>query len=152
MADDKDPPIEALEYLSGVKVVNIGDVRVARGMSRRHHSSCPHRNMIFDKSERRIWCPDCERDVEPFDAFQLLIEGYHAAVDAVKRREEAIGQVEKFKLRSVAAKKLDEAWRSRNMLPACPSCHSGLFPEDFKHHVPLTGKASALEARAGKSK
>lgn len=149
MADDKDPPIEALEYLSGVRIVNIGDVRVARGMSRRHHSSCPHTNMIYDKDERRIWCPDCERDVDPFDGFILLVAGYHHAVTAVQRREEAVGQVEKFKMRSIAAKKLDEAWRSRNMVPCCPHCQNGLMPEDFKHGVSMLGKDYVAARKRG---
>lgn len=146
MADDKDPPIEAQNFLGGVRVVNIGDVRVARGLSRRHHSSCPHSHMIYDNSERRIWCPDCERDVEGYDAFALLVEGYHRAVTAVERREEAISQVEKFKMRSIAAKKLDEAWRHQKMVPCCPHCKNALMPEDFKRGVSMLGK-NYVEAR-----
>jgi hypothetical protein len=146
LADDKDPPIEPQNFLGGVRVVNIGDVRVARGLSRRHHSSCPHVHMIYDNAERRIWCSDCERDVDGFDAFTLLVQGYHQALAAVERREEAIGQVEQFKLRSIAAKKLDEAWRHRNMVPCCPHCRNGLLPEDFKKNIPMLGK-DYVEAR-----
>jgi len=43
MSDDKnDPPIIEQEYIAGVRVVDIGDYRVARGMTRRAHNSCPH--------------------------------------------------------------------------------------------------------------
>ena len=86
MIDDRDPPIAPLDYVSGVTVVNIGDVRVARGMSRRHHSSCPHIQLIYDQNERRIWCNDCERDVEAFDAFRGLVERYSSAVADLKQR------------------------------------------------------------------
>lgn len=102
--------------------------------------------MIYDTAERRIWCPDCERDIEAFDAFALLVQGYHQAVTAVERRAEAISQVEKFKIRSIAAKKLDEAWRQRNMVPCCPHCKNGLLPEDFKRGVSMLGK-DWVEAR-----
>lgn len=150
MAEDKkDPPIEAQKFLGGVTVVSIGDVRVARGLSRRAHSSCPHINITYDKKERRIWCEDCERDVEPFDAFLRLTEGYDQAVKDVERREIAVAEAEKFQIRSIAAKKMDEAWRHRNMVPACPHCHGGLFPELFKNRVPLVGKNFA-EAQARK--
>ena len=140
MKDDRDPPIEPLNYLTGPTVVDIGDLRVARGMTRRSYSSCPHPRLVYDNSERRIWCRDCERDVEPFDAFKVLVERYSHAVDTVKAREKSVAELETFKMRTIAAKKLDEGWRSRNMVPSCPHCHNGLFPEDFKHGFEIVGK------------
>jgi hypothetical protein len=143
--NERDPPIEPQEYLAGVKVIDIGDVRVARGMTRRHHSGCRHRRLVYDNAERRVWCQDCERDVEGFDAFKLLVEGYDAALKRVERREATVSEAEKFALRSIAAKKMDEAWRSRSMVPACPHCSQGLFPEDFKNGPrAMLGKDYAL--------
>lgn len=150
MTAERDPPIEALNYLSGVTVVNIGDIRVARGMTRRAYSSCPHRGLVFDNSERRIWCKDCERDVEPFDAFKSLIEGYSAARDDLERRVTAMAEAEVFKIRTLAGKRMEEAWRSKNMVPACPHCHNGLFPEDFKFGPSMVGKDFARGRRAQK--
>lgn len=152
--DKKDPPIEPQEYLSGLKVVDIGDLRVARGLSRRPHSACKHSNLVFDTHERRIWCKDCEHDVESFDAFAGLVEQYSRAVDNLNRRSEAVVAAEKHALRSLAAKAVDEAWRSRNMVPACPHCGQGLFPEDFKHGVlrRLSRKYAEQMARFRKGK
>lgn len=76
MADD---PIIEPGFLGGVKVVTIGDLRVARGLSRRPYSSCSHRALIYDQSERRIWCQDCEKDVDHFAAFIHLVEQYDGA-------------------------------------------------------------------------
>jgi len=129
----KTPPIEPLEYLSGVKVVDIGDLRVARGKSRRPHSSCGHAKLHYDTAERRIWCPDCERDVEAFDAFTQLVTWFARAKENHDRREARIKDAETFQIRSLAAKEIDKAWRSRTMVPACPHCRHGLFPEDFKN-------------------
>lgn len=148
--DERDPPIEPQNFLAGVTVVDIGDVRVARGLSRRHHSSCPHRRLTYDNRERRIWCRDCERDVEGFDAFIILAEGYDRALKSVAAREKAITEVEQFKMRSIAAKKMDEAWRAKTTVPACPHCGNGLFPESFKNGVPTLGKEYAA-ARIAKS-
>lgn len=132
MTDEKDPPIEEPGFLGGVRVVDIGDIRVARGLSRRAHSSCPHARLMYDQNERRVWCKDCERDVEAFDAFTGIVEQYSRAYDSLAERSKEVAEAEKFQVRSIAAKKLDEAWRSRNMVPACPHCGSGLFPEDIK--------------------
>jgi hypothetical protein len=133
MTEDKDPPIEPQEYIAGVKVVDIGDLRVARGLSRRPHSSCEHKTMVYDQNERRIWCEDCEKNVEAFDAFVSLVEWHSKAANRIKERLNRVAEAEKNTVRSLAAKAMDEVWRSRNMVPACPHCGQGLFPENFKH-------------------
>jgi len=140
MGDDRDPPIEPLQYLRGVTVVDFGDVRVARGMTRRPVSTCPHVHLIYDNDERRVWCKDCEHDVDGFDAFRMLAERCDVTIKAIKAREDAVSEAERFQIRSIAAKKMDEAWRHRDMVPACPYCKNGLFPEDFKNGVSLIGK------------
>ena len=139
MVDDRDPPIEEMNYLSGLTVVDIGDYRVSRGKTRRERSGCNHASVSYDPSERRIWCRDCERDVDPFDAFCLLAENYSSVVDSLDARMERVKEAEGFVLRSIAAKKVDQAWRSRNSVPACPHCHQGLFPEHFKNGMTTLG-------------
>ena len=152
MSDDKDPPIKALDYLSGVNVVDIGDLRVARGMTRRPYSTCRHRKMLYDTNERRIWCSDCETNVEAFDAFTVLVEFFSDAHDNLRRRQTALDEAEKFQVRSLAAKEIDKAWRSHNMVPACPHCRQGLFPEDFKNGVGMHLGREYAEARRKASK
>lgn len=152
MTDDRDPPIKEQPFLSGVTVIDIGDIRVARGLSRRAHSSCPHARLVYDRNERRIWCKDCEKDVEPFDAFTGLVEQHSRACDNLERRSDAVAAAEKHALRSLAAKAMDEAWRSRNMVPACPHCRHGLFPEDFKHGVTSMLSREYAEAMARRAK
>jgi hypothetical protein len=141
------------DFLGGVKVVDFGDVRVARGFTRRHHSNCRHRQMVYDLRERRIWCKDCERDIEPFEAFRLLIEQVNDVTINLARREQLVSAAEKHHVRSLAAKAVDEVWRSRGMVPACPCCGAGLFPEDFKNGVQSTlGRdyAEALRKKMGR--
>ena len=142
MEDDKPrtPPIEPGDYISGVKVVDFGDLRVARGMSRRPFIMCAHRGMVYDQKERRIWCRDCETDVEPFDAFILLVENMSEAVHKIERDRAMLDEALSFSVISVAAKTIDQAWRSRNMVPACPTCGHGLFPEQFKTRPTMLGK------------
>lgn len=142
-------PIDEPSYLFGVNVVDIGDLRVSRGLTRRPASSCRHARISYDPRERRIWCRDCEQDVDPFDSFVLLVEQYDRAASDLKRKQDELKQAVNFRIISVAAKTIDKAWRRRNMVPACPACGNGLFPEDFKHTPSMLGREYA-EARRGK--
>lgn len=144
MSDD---PIEPQNFRSGVTVIDIGDIRVARGMTRRPASSCRHPKMIYDPRERRIWCPDCEKDVDPFDAFCRVVEHFDAANLQLTKRKERIDAAEQHHLVSLAAKEIDKAWRHRSMVPACPCCGEGLLPEDFKRGVNLINREWATIRR-----
>lgn len=139
-----DTPIEEQGYLSGVKVVDIGDYRVSRGLSRRPFSGCQHHSLVYDQKERRIWCKDCKHDVEAFDAFEGLVKNFHTQTDILRRREEKLEEAENHKVRTVAAKEIDKAWGKQKMVPACPHCGYGLFPEHFKTGMAMLGKEYAM--------
>jgi hypothetical protein len=149
----KDPPIEPQDFVGGVKVVDIGDLRVARGFSRRPASVCTHPQLYYDRQERRIWCPDCEQNIEAFDAFEKLVENIYFATDSLNRRSAEIAEAEAHHMVSLAAKVVDKVWRGRREVPACPVCNAGLFPEDFKVRVGATvGReyGAAYRAKIGK--
>lgn len=130
MDDVRTPPIEPQNYLGGVTVVDIGDARVARGMSRRPYSVCKHKMMIYDQKERRIWCKECEADVEHFDAFLILVAQFSSAAAEIQRRHEKVAEAERINITRIAAKNMEKAFRSRNMVPMCPHCTAGIFPEE----------------------
>jgi len=145
-----DTPIEPLNYLSGVKIVDIGDIRVARGMTRRSVSSCHHRRLHYDQQERRVWCADCEQTIEAFDAFKLLVEQVGNAARKIEARAAELTEAETFQARTLAARQLDLAWRKRSRVPACPICGQGLFPEDFKDGIKASLGREYAEAQRNK--
>ena len=142
-----DAPIEPHEYLYGVKVVQIEDLRVARGLTRRPLSSCKHKKLVYDDKERRIWCSDCETQVEPFDAFVGLVEVFSAGNNSLKRRSRELAEAESFQLRSRAAKVMDEAWRSTKSAPLCPHCMTAILPEDVVGGLAKTSKSLVVASR-----
>ncbi|MFN3169314.1 MAG: hypothetical protein ACE37E_01320 [Hyphomicrobiales bacterium] len=148
MGEERDPPIDDIKYLSGLTVVDIGDLRVARGKSRRPYSGCDHRSVVYDQHERRIWCKDCERNVEPFDAFVALAERYGTALDNLERRRKEITEAEGHTLRSRAAKVMDDHWRSTKHAPCCPHCREALLPEDVLRPLARMGKEIERARRA----
>ncbi|MEA3250192.1 MAG: hypothetical protein U9Q35_01210 [Pseudomonadota bacterium] len=147
-----DVPIEPRDYSFGVKVVDIGELRIARGQSKRPPSICKHRQMVYDDKERRIYCEDCESDVEPFDAFKGLVEFWDGETKRLKRRRADLEQAETFSLRSRAAKAMDEEWRKRSTVPCCPHCSEALLPEDMVSGKSTASKEWALARRNKKPK
>lgn len=138
--DKKDPPIEPLEYRLGLTVVDIGDLRVARGMSRRPVSACRHLDIRYDSSERRIWCADCETDIDPFDAFTSLCENYDAALKRFERKKSDAESAMRHSLFSRASKEMDKLFRKRGYVPACPTCGHGIFPEAVVKGLRILGR------------
>lgn len=139
MTDGRTPPIEPQQYVGGVTVVDFGDIRVARGMTRRPHRTCRHHALRYDDHERRIWCADCETDVEPFDAFKVLVEHFDGAQRKARKMLDEAKEAHDHQLISIAAKEMDHHFRRRNMVPACPHCRAGIWPEDVKR-MGLVGK------------
>lgn len=144
-------PVDPQPYSFGVGVVQIEDLRVARGMTRRPVSSCRHKRLVYDEKERRVWCSDCETEVEAFDAFIGLVEVFDGGLKKLNRDRAALAEAEKFQLRSRAAKVMDEAWRSHKMTPLCPHCMEAILPEDVARGVACTDKRLA-EARRNRKK
>ncbi|MCK5013239.1 MAG: hypothetical protein KAS66_05425 [Candidatus Omnitrophica bacterium] len=147
-----DPPIEERGYIAGLTVVDIGDYRISRGMTRRPKSGCRHIRVVYDDKERRIWCSDCEHDVEPFDAFVTLAGFIDGVYKNLNKRAKALKEAEAFQVRSIAAQQIDKAWRKRSTVPGCPHCGQGLFPEDFKNGIKTTLGRDYAEAQRNRKK
>lgn len=127
-----DTPIDKEEYMYGVKVVDIGDLRVARGKTRRPKTTCKHLNITYCTNERRIFCDDCQSAVDPFDIVVGIAEFLDGETKKLISRRRELDEAISFNLRSIAAKNIDSVWRGRRMAPICPHCKSALLPEDFK--------------------
>ena len=133
--DDKPKPFDVpLENRNdcepfGSPVIDFAGVRVAQGMRKFHHRQCEHNSLVYNVSERRIWCETCERTIESFDAFMSLANQFHAMVRAAEyeRRQarDALGAV----LVRRAAKAIDRVW-GRGMAMQCPHCHNGILAHD----------------------
>ncbi|MFG0504112.1 hypothetical protein JQN61_04625 [Pseudomonas putida] len=142
-----DAPIEPQDWSFGIKVVQIEDIRVARGLTRRPRTTCRHRKLVYDDRERRIWCSDCETEVEAFDAFAGLVEMFSGAQSRINRRAAELAEAEKFQIRTRAAKVMDEAWRSTKTAPLCPHCNNALLPDDVVGGLASASKALVVAAR-----
>jgi len=123
-------PIDPVDFVHGPKVVDIGDVRVARGKTRVSRQTCAHRHLVYDQAERRVYCTDCEQDVDAFDAFLQLVYQQDSAWRKIRRAWSEVKEAQETTLISRAAKAMDRYWRARKTVPNCPHCNEALLPED----------------------
>ena len=124
----KDPPIEEQPYIEP-QVIDLGDVRVARGMSRRPYSACEHRRLCYDSQERRVWCADCETTLDGFDGFLVLTKYFQAMTNAANRMVAEAKEAREAVIHRIAARKVEQIWRAK-MAVTCPHCHRGILPGD----------------------
>lgn len=145
MTDDtKDPPLEVLPDGGSYRgtVVDLDGVRIKLGRTPYRAKTCEHKALIYCPSERRVWCEDCERTIDNFDAFLIYTRHLERMVREARsnlyRSEEALKSAARLR----ATKTLDRYWAGRKMAPCCPHCHRGLIAEDFANGA---GAAVSLE-------
>lgn len=111
-------------------VIDLGDMRIAYGRPRYPAKICKHNHLVYSTEERRVWCRDCERTVDNFDAFMVLSNSLHGMVTRLKRRLEQAEEAKQAYIHRKAAKEMDLAWGRKNAV-GCPHCGRGLLPEDI---------------------
>ena len=143
-------PIEPKDYEFGVKVVNIEDLRIARGKAKRPYSECRHLRQVYDPQERRVWCETCESEIEPFDAYMTLTEYLDRAVKRLQSEQKLLNQAINENIVSVASKVMDKEWRSRTTAPLCPHCSEAILPQDVAGGVARASRELVERARKRK--
>lgn len=91
---------------------------------------CKHVQVTLDDEGGIVTCDACGKQLDAYLTLRRMCEKWEAhsrdiASARERLREEASGTVV---LR--AALRVQDAWRSRTMLPTCPHCHKAIAPED----------------------
>ena len=132
VVNEKDPPLEVLPDSFFGQVVDLAEVRIRQGRTPYKFKECKHKHLIFCTSERRVWCEDCERTIDNFDAFLIFTRHFEEMEQDARHKISRANEAMKTSVRRRATKELDRAWSGRNeMAVCCPHCHIGLLPEDF---------------------
>lgn len=148
MAEARDPPIERRDFVTP-QVIDFGDVRVARGLSRRPFNNCPHTNLVYDRTERRVWCETCETTLESFDAFMVFVEYFQRMHNDAERKLKDAAEARAAVIHRIAARTLEATWRAKLAWP-CVHCHSGILPEDINGNAVSRDIEVARRARRTK--
>jgi hypothetical protein len=132
-------------------VIDLDGIRIARGLPKRSSQFCPHRNMTYCDEERRVWCKDCQRTLDGYDAFKGLVSVFGQMERSIRRKTEAADQAMKATIHRRATKAIDKAWSGREMAICCPHCRGGLLPEDFSDGVRAQCSREYEMARRGRA-
>lgn len=123
--------ITETEFCHGVNVVQMGEYRISRGMTRRKKSTCRHYSLVYDDQERKVWCNDCESNLDSYDAFLTLVESFNTQLEIIYRKQAVLDKDLNKKIGRIAAQKLDDIWKTNRDVPCCPNCDKGMLAEDF---------------------
>lgn len=121
-----DTPIEPIDPDN---VLQFEDIVVRQGVSKRKR--CLHRQLTYDSRERRVYCEDCHQTIESFDAFLLLISRYNLVTGNLRKKKEELEKTIEKNIHHISAYKLEKIWEKGVLLPTCPSCKTGILPEDI---------------------
>jgi hypothetical protein len=134
-----DIPLEVLADGGSYRgtVVDLADVRIRLGRSKVGPGlkQCEHHALIYSPTERRVWCENCERTVDNFDAFLIFTRKFERMLAEARHKLSTAAEALAGAARLRATKELDRIWAGKKMAPCCPHCSKGLIPEDFTRGV-----------------
>lgn len=101
----------------GATVIDLGEVRIAWGRTKpRAGKACEHRTLVYSTEDKRVWCEDCKRTVENWDALMMIVKYFRTMEDAARSKNAKADEALKSTARLRATKALDKAW-SGNVRP-----------------------------------
>jgi len=151
--DDKEPNPDVLEHRPGSQpfkftVINLADVRMRHGIPVRTARQCLHHSLVFNQEQRRVWCEECEKTLDNFDAFMVCVLNYTAMVKAAEHDQEKAAEALAATLVRRAAKAMDRSW-GKGWAIRCVHCGGGLLPEDYGEYcfAPYGSREEELKRR-----
>lgn len=152
MDDNTDIPLEVLAdagcYVG--QVIDLASVRIQVGRTKIGPGikPCEHKSLIYSQTERRVWCEDCSRTVDNFDAFLTFTKHFEAMLRDARSKMLTAEEAMKTSARRRATKEIDRAWSGHTMAICCPHCHGGLLPEDFARGASMCSREIEIARRA----
>lgn len=114
------------------EIIDLDGIRIQWGLpSTPLKQRCEHKSLVYSSAERRIWCQNCERTIDNFDAFMTFTKHFESMLRHARIKLQEATDAMKTSVRRRATKVLDRAWSGNVMAPCCPHCRGGLLPEDF---------------------
>lgn len=113
-------------------VISIGDWKIQRNGEHRFQAEgdCDHRHLELDERGDVVRCVKCKTQVSAFWAIKMISEQYDLSLRKLAGEREILKRAKEESLHLLASKKVEKAWRRRDLVPGCPHCGRGILPED----------------------
>lgn len=114
------------------KVIEIGDWKLAHKQDVRYsiNGECQHKELELDEKGDVVRCLKCGVQVSAFWALTMLSDRYNEEIAKLNRQKERLREEQQKSIHLLAARAVDDAWRSKTMIPTCPHCHCGITVND----------------------
>ena len=112
-------------------VVHLGDFAIKRKDSKfAYPKTCQHLNLTLDDHGQTVKCDDCGDQVSAYWAITSMAAHVDREWKKINSAFEKLKKDQQSAIHLTAARKVEAAWRKRDMLPCCPHCGEGIAPED----------------------
>lgn len=114
------------------EVVDLGEYRITRDRHIIERSGeCGHFHTTMVDHGQYVQCDDCGAMLSAYWVLGRIIDQIDRKHTMLARQRQALDAEEARTIRLRAARAMEKSWNSRRMLPACPHCSRGLFPDDM---------------------
>jgi hypothetical protein len=138
-------------------VIDLGEYRIERKPHRPFDGSCQHKHLTIDQNGGIVTCDECSKQIDAFIALTLVLDSYSKYWAKLQAQQKRLQEQEHRQLHLKAAQRVEDAWRSRKMVPTCPHCSEPIFPEDgfggsaVNREMAVRRRRTQVEARAAEN-
>jgi predicted Rdx family selenoprotein len=114
-------------------VIQLGEYKFKRkreGFVPAARAGCQHKNMTIEDWGDVITCDDCGKQLGAAWVLREVLADYSRELDKVNARAAQVQEQTSREIHLIAARKVEAAWRSKTMAPACPHCGRGILAGD----------------------
>ena len=116
-------------------VIQIGDLIIRRRKESLQRyppdDRCRHTNLTWDDNGQIVTCDDCKKQISPYWALKILSDHYEKSMQSLQQATDQVAADAKAVVHLKAAKRIEQVWKSRTMVPCCPHCDRGILAEDM---------------------
>ena len=99
---------------------------------------CQHARTVVDQQAGTVTCRDCEVTLSAFWVLTKIALEENRCFERVRSLRAEADELNNWVPFLRSMRSLERRWRGRSMLPACPHCHHGLWPEELQGAVSLS--------------
>ena len=112
-------------------VIQLGEYQFNNKRRRRlSGSECRHKRMTIDDHGDVITCDDCGKQLSAAWVLREVLADYERELEKINARVAALHEQTSRNIHLLAARKVETAWRSQTLVPACPHCSRGILATD----------------------
>jgi hypothetical protein len=100
-------------------------------LAKRPGPTCAHPRTIVDQQNGTVECKECGASLSAFHVLVQIAKEENRLWERVRALRAEAKELKAWVPILKAVRELDRMWRGKRMLPCCPQCSRGLWPEEM---------------------